>query len=137
MLPQSEVRNESLMDRYALMGLAGSGAEARTVSEMAEKAKMSRWHFSRMFKRIVGETPQQFMLRRRVLAASEVIRSEPNMPLVEVALACGFSSQPHMTRAFVRVLGKTPGQIRKAGAALALAAAALWRGACLCCLLGA
>jgi transcriptional regulator GlxA family with amidase domain len=43
--------------------------------------------------------------------AKDLIR-DTRLPLAEVALACGFSDQIHLTRAFARALGQTPGRRR-------------------------
>ncbi|WP_353744374.1 helix-turn-helix domain-containing protein [Roseovarius sp.] len=52
------------------------------------------------------------MAARRVERAKELIRN--GEPLAQVAAACGFASQSHMTRAFRNGTGATPGAWRRA-----------------------
>jgi transcriptional regulator GlxA family with amidase domain len=66
-----------------------------------------------VFRAATGETPLARLRRVRVERATELIRARA-APLAEVALACGFAYQTHMTRAFRHVLGTTPGQLRAA-----------------------
>lgn len=49
----------------------------------------------------------------RVEAANEMIASNPEMPLSEVAESCGFSSPSYMSRIFKEIKGHTPSQVRK------------------------
>ena len=37
---------------------------------------------------------------------------DPDRPLIDVALACGFADQPHFTRVFKRLTGQTPREHR-------------------------
>ena len=69
------------------------------------------YHFSRAFKAATGKSPYAFALGRRVLRARQLVFTE--MPLGDIALAVGFSSQSHLTEHFRRSLGVTPGRIRR------------------------
>ena len=64
------------------------------------------------FKATTGQTPYQYVLSRRIARAQELL-SAGEMPLAEVAYACGFASQSHMTDVFRQKLGVTPGRYRK------------------------
>ena len=83
------------------------------VEEMAVEAGLSPSHFSRVFKTVIGETPYQFLMRYRVERAAEML-ADPARPLIDVALACGFSDQPHLTRLFKQAYGQTPKRWRRA-----------------------
>jgi AraC family transcriptional regulator len=58
-----------------------------------------------------GMTPYRFVIERRIARAQEMLLST-RTPISEIALACGFSSQQHLTSAFSSRLGKTPHQLR-------------------------
>ncbi|WP_437923443.1 AraC family transcriptional regulator [Sorangium sp. So ce291] len=69
-------------------------------------------HFSRLFKHAFQQTPYQYVLSRRVERAMTMLRDE-RLSIAEIALACGFSNQGHLTTAFKRRTGTTPGAYRK------------------------
>lgn len=81
------------------------------LGDLAGVAGLSAYHFARMFKRAVGESPHGFVLRRRVERARRMIAA--GSPLADVALACGFSGQSHFTARFRAVTGLTPGRFQR------------------------
>jgi AraC family transcriptional regulator len=83
-----------------------------TLDAMAEVARMNPFYFARAFRRRFGVPPHRFVLQRRIERAKRLL-SETGMPLVEIALACGFASQSHFTAAFHRQVGVTPRAYRK------------------------
>jgi AraC family transcriptional regulator len=78
---------------------------------LAAQAGVSRVHFVRQFKRLTGLAPHQYVLRRRVERAAALLRNR-DACLKALALEVGFSSQSHLTAAFRRVTGTTPGAYR-------------------------
>jgi len=74
---------------------------------------MSRFHFTRWFKRQFGMTPGRYICCRRGQEALRLI-NETDLPLSEVAYRCGYASQSHMTDSFRLAVGKTPGAFRRA-----------------------
>jgi AraC family transcriptional regulator len=59
-----------------------------------------------------GYSLYRFVVDKRVEAAAALLR-DTTMPISEVAFACGFSSQQHMTSVFAERLGMTPLRLRK------------------------
>jgi len=86
-------------------------AEPVTLTEMAELAGLSRYHFIRVFKKATGLSPHAYLSQARVFHAKAAI--EAGVPLAEAALASGFSDQSHMTRSFKAIYGITPGKVNK------------------------
>jgi AraC family transcriptional regulator len=82
------------------------------LSELAEIAGVSRFHFARIFKRSTGLTPMAYVERSRLLRAQELIKAAEHR-LAEVALAVGFADQSHFTRRFRRLIGCTPAAFAK------------------------
>lgn len=62
-------------------------------------------------KRRTGFSPYQFVLERRVERARALLTAT-SMPIAEVAFACGFASQQHLTSTLSKKLGTTPGKLR-------------------------
>lgn len=80
---------------------------------LANVAAMSVYEFARSFSRTVGISPHAYVLSRRITRACAMLTGCESDPAY-VALACGFSSQSHMTSAFRRSVGTTPGAYRRA-----------------------
>jgi AraC family transcriptional regulator len=85
--------------------------EAVHLSTLAEAAGMSVYHFAKLFKASTGTSPHQYVLRRRIERAKELLR-KPDLSLSEISLQAGFSDQSHLTNVFRRILGVTPSRFR-------------------------
>jgi AraC-like DNA-binding protein len=83
-----------------------------TATSLARECGLSTNHFSRAFRQSTGLSPHQWLLQRRIDAAKACLRDR-DMPLSEVALACGFTHQSHFTRIFTRCVGVSPGVWRR------------------------
>jgi AraC family transcriptional regulator len=79
---------------------------------LAQVAGLSPFHFARAFRLDMGDTPHQYVTRRRIAKARDMIRHTP-LGLAEIALAAGFGSQSRMTTTFAREEGVTPGRLRR------------------------
>jgi AraC family transcriptional regulator len=83
-----------------------------TLCEMAQAVELSTAYFSRMFRKSTGETPHQFLLRRRLERAKKMLCSADERVL-DVAVACGFKSQQHFAQVFRHVCRVTPTEYRR------------------------
>ncbi len=79
---------------------------------LAAETGYSRSHFLRLFHASTGVPPHRYLLHLRLERAKELIRL-PHRSLIEVAVACGFSSHGHMSRVFRQLLGVTPAEYRR------------------------
>lgn len=86
--------------------------KALGLDELAQVANLSLFHFARQFKNETNQTPHEYVLSARVKRSVEMAR-RGDAPLSIIALACGFSSQAHMTKAVKAMTGSTPGQHRR------------------------
>lgn len=71
---------------------------------LATLANLSIYHFARefiRFKRSTDVTPHNYLLRKRVERAKDML-AHTDYSLTEVALAAGFSDQSHLARIFAR-----------------------------------
>ena len=82
-------------------------ADAIGVSDMARAAGLSRAHFSREFRREFGESPNQYLLTRRLERAAALLRTT-DWSVADVCMAVGFSSVGSFTTSFGRMFGKSP-----------------------------
>jgi AraC family transcriptional regulator len=95
-----------------MMHLENHLDETISVKRLAGLVELSEFHFSRAFKATLGDSPYRYLLRRRLEVAKHLLLST-KMSLAEVALEVGFSSQAHFTSTFKRLLGFTPGEVKK------------------------
>jgi AraC family transcriptional regulator len=83
------------------------------LKDVAQECRLSLSHFSRAFRSSMGVAPHSWLLTRRIEVAKQKLR-DSRLPLAEVALACGFADQSHLTRVFTRMVGVSPGAWRRA-----------------------
>ncbi len=87
-------------------------SESIRVEGLSEVARLSAAHFSRAFKRSVGETPHAYIVRRR-LTRARLLMLTTEAALCEVALVCGFADQAHFTKLFRNYTGMSPAAWRR------------------------
>jgi AraC-like DNA-binding protein len=83
-----------------------------SLAELAADAGLSRFQLLRGFARATGITPHAYLLQRRVLLARRLLAAGSSP--VDAAAQAGFADQSHLTRAFRRQFGITPGHFRDA-----------------------
>lgn len=81
-------------------------------ADLAAIVRLSVGHFTHVFKMTFGETPCHYVLRQRIRQAQTLMQHQPT-PLTDIALACGFCDQSHLTRLFRRVTGTSPSEWRR------------------------
>lgn len=90
--------------------------QAPSLAHLAAIAELSKYQLLRRFARAYGMPPHAWLLQRRVERARRLIRD--GQALASAALASGFADQSHMTRAFARQFGFTPGAWQQAAVRL-------------------
>jgi AraC family transcriptional regulator len=102
----------------ALRRIEANANEPLTLAELAREAAMSRYHFLRTFRRLIGMTPHQFVLRTRLARAAVRLRRTPE-PIAVIAFETGFNDLSTFNRRFRQVMGVHPGAYRalRSGAA--------------------
>ncbi len=83
-----------------------------SVHQIAAASHYSTYHFSRIFKALVGDTPKEYLRKRRLTVAAKQLLSE-DVSILDLALLCQFDSQEAFTRAFKALFNVTPAQYRK------------------------
>ncbi|MEI9887131.1 MAG: AraC family transcriptional regulator [Rhizomicrobium sp.] len=84
-----------------------------TLSHLAAVAGVSYAHFCRAFHTSVGMASHQYIVRRRIDMAKELL-AKSRLPIAEIAPTVGFGDQSHLTKHFRRIVGTTPRQFRNA-----------------------
>ena len=75
---------------------------------------VSKYHFCRAFKRRMGMTVMEYVLKTRIVMAKNMLAKE-RLSVTEVSNRCGFSSPAYFCRVFKQDTGMTPRQYRKRG----------------------
>lgn len=83
------------------------------LDRLAALAGLSAFHFLRLFARVVGVTPHQYVVRSRLRRAARLLADE-DLPVTHVALEAGFEDLSHFVRTFHRAAGVSPGRFRRA-----------------------
>lgn len=86
--------------------------ENPTLAEIAGQIGYSPYYCSEQFRRVVGMTVRDYIAKRRLTMAALALR-DTDMPIIEVALEYGFSSQSVLARAFHDAFGCAPSAYRK------------------------
>lgn len=82
-----------------------------SVAELAHEAGVHPVHLARVFRKVTGVSPGEYLQRARADRACDLLLNS-EMPLSEVAAECGFYDQSHMTRILRRYSQTTPGTLR-------------------------
>jgi AraC family transcriptional regulator len=81
--------------------------EELALDDLARMARLSAFHFSRLFKASTGLTPHQYVLRWRVEESKRLLRNS-RMEIADIAQRLRFSDQSHFTSLFRKLTGATP-----------------------------
>ena len=82
-----------------------------SLSQLANEAGISEFHFSRLFKKTTGFAPSRYFIRMRMEKARRLLR-ETSKSVIEVGLDVGYSSPSHFAQIFRREVGVVPSQYR-------------------------
>lgn len=101
------------IERLRLHILASLSKPVR-IEELAALVGLGETRFRVLFKKTFGISPAQFVLQERVNCARYLLANS-GKSIASVAAETGFSSQAHLTVAFKRFAGATPGELRMGG----------------------
>ena len=91
-------------------------AEPIDLERLAAEAGFSKFHFARAFKGAFGETPANYLTRRRVERAKDLLRSA-NLTVTEVCMLVGFTSLGSFSTRFSELVGMSPSTFQRASVA--------------------
>lgn len=86
---------------------------ALDLEQMAQTAELSAFHFLRLFARVLGVTPHQYLVRSRLRRAARLL-AEDARAITDVAFDAGFRDLSNFVRTFRRAAGVSPSAFRKA-----------------------
>lgn len=83
-----------------------------TVEDIAKKCQLDRSYFGKVFKKVVGQSPQEFLIRYRMAKAADALIIE-NDSIGDIGASVGYSNLLHFSRAFKSVYGVSPREYRQ------------------------
>lgn len=84
-----------------------------TLRALAAASYLSPFHFARLFKKLTGATPHNYLAGIRA-ARAQLLLAETELSVTEVGARVGYLSASHFTKAFRLATGTTPREFRKA-----------------------
>lgn len=85
--------------------------EKITVKRLAELGNVSVSSFNRIFKRELKMTPMEYLMNIRLEQSKKLLKRK-EVPVIEIAIRCGFGSSAHFSASFKKVFGITPTEYR-------------------------
>ena len=113
-LPAASYRRGGLAPWQIKRLLAHIGAnleQKMCIADLAAVTHLSVSHFAHAFRMSFDASPAALIRRRRLDRARQMLLTS-DLPLAEIALACGFADQAHMSRLFRRHMDLPPGKWR-------------------------
>ncbi len=86
-------------------------SEKICLEDLSEIACMSKYYFTRVFRRETGMTPLQYVIRHRISIAQEMLTSS-RQPISEIAVAVGFEDASYFSETFKKTTGYLPKEYR-------------------------
>jgi AraC family transcriptional regulator len=97
----------------AALWIDANFAESIELEGLAGRFALSPFHFLRVFARVLGVTPHQYLVRSRLRHAARLLARDERA-ITDVALDAGFNDLSNFVRTFHRAAGVSPGGFRKA-----------------------
>lgn len=114
-LPGTERRHTQLASEAAHR-INESPQDAPSLEELSQHAGYTKDHFARVFKKVVGQTPHDYLINARVRRARQLLL-ESNLSIKEIASALGYRDIYFFSRQFKAKMGMTPSEARRRGVA--------------------
>ena len=90
-------------------------SEELTLNVLAKLSGITPNYFSTLFHEVSGITLWDYINSRRIEAAMQLLRSEKNLNILDVAARCGFNNTANFNKTFKKFTGITPKEYRLSG----------------------
>ena len=97
----------------AALRLEARSHQAADLERAAAESGLSPFHFLRVFAKVLGVTPHQYVLRSRLRHAARLL-AEGGLPITDIAFEVGFGDLSNFVNAFRRAAGVSPRRFRQA-----------------------
>ena len=86
--------------------------EPLTLNEVAAYVGISRRQLERLFKKNLNCTPSRYYLELR-LSRARLLLLQTSVPVIDVAISCGFTTAPHFSKCYSDFFGRPPSNERR------------------------
>ncbi|VGO23036.1 AraC family transcriptional regulator [Pontiella sulfatireligans] len=117
----SERRVQSLID-----SLSSSIDQQWTLESMAGQCGIKRTQLNKVFQKLTGGTPMEYLWRIRMERAKTLLR-ETDVKIIDIAFECGYGSSQYFSNSFKQATGATPSAYRKRCSGLSPAESRNWK----------
>ena len=100
--------------RQAILRMESNLETPLPLAAIAASVELSQRQLERLFRAHTGVTPVQYYLEVRLDRARGMV-TQTELPLLEIAVACGFNSEEYFSRAYRRRFGLAPSKDRRQG----------------------
>ncbi len=87
--------------------------EPLTLDEVAAYAGISRRHLERLFHNYLNCAPSRYYMQLR-LQRARLLLLQTSIPIIEIAISCGFNTAPHFSKCYSQLFGNPPREERRA-----------------------
>jgi AraC-like DNA-binding protein len=89
-------------------------SDALSLADLAGAAGLSQFYFLRLFRKVTGTTPHQYLVGARLGRAASLL-VDTKRPVTDIAYEAGFEDLSNFVRTFHRVVGRSPRAYRSSG----------------------
>lgn len=93
--------------------IEANACEQVALADVAQRAQLTPFHFLRLFTRVLGVSPHQYLVRTRLRLAARLL-AEPEASVTSTAYSVGFQDLSNFIRTFTRAAGVSPREFRRA-----------------------
>ncbi len=97
-----------------------------TLAEMADHCGIQRTQLNKIFQKLTGSTPMEYLFRIRMERAKTLLR-ETDIKVIDIAFECGYGTSQYFANTFKQATGTTPSKYRKHFSGLSAAESRDWK----------
>jgi AraC family L-rhamnose operon regulatory protein RhaS len=109
-----------------ITSLPSSCDQQWTLAEMAEQCGIQRTQLGKIFQKLTGSTPLEYLSRIRIERAKTLLR-ETDIRIIDIAFECGYGTSQYFANTFKQATGATPSEYRKNFSGLSAAESQVWK----------
>jgi AraC family transcriptional regulator len=113
--PDLELSRVGLLDRRIRRSVELMHAQTDqelSLKDLARASYLSPFHFARLFKKLTGVTPHNYLAHIRITHAKQLLTNS-NLSITEISVRVGYLSASHFSKAFRLATGTTPRDFRR------------------------